>query len=471
MRTVLALVLLAFVTACYHPLEIVGQGNIVSSDGLHDCSVAEQPCNNLITGDYNVTYTAVPHAGWTFTGWEGCGAQYPDCTYILPAASVAQFAGQTTLPLRAVFEPNVVQPNILLILADDLSHDHYGFAGHLQLQTPSIDALAAQSVRFPATYVSSTCRPTFATLLTGLPEHSHGVTYISGPRLGNFPTVTDRLLNAGYSSYQAGKFWEGNPSLRGFTDFHSFDSIFGLGSVELGRTVPLQPIFDFMAETTSPWFIWFSPFMPHAPHDAPSEYRALYEGLGLNAATIEYFAMISWFDAVVGELLQGVDEDTVVIFMADNGYVQSAISEVPEPNSKISSYEHGIRTQLLIRHPSNAASQRMELANAVDVTTTILSIAGAYHDDFPGRALLGPPPSESSAYGSRSPLLFIEPSGTLLERWIRVGDWKLVDVEVGDDRLHNLVLDPDETINEVDTPEHSQLLLDLQNELESWWLE
>ena len=81
MRTVFALLLLALVTACYHPLEIVGQGNIVSSDGLHDCSVVEQPCDNLITGDYNVTCTAVPRAGWTFTGGEGCGAQNTDCTF------------------------------------------------------------------------------------------------------------------------------------------------------------------------------------------------------------------------------------------------------------------------------------------------------------------------------------------------------------------------------------------------------
>jgi len=366
------------------------------------------------------------------------------------------------------------KPNILLILADDLSHDQYGFAGHPTIQTPSIDAIAAQSVRFPATYVSSTCRPTLATLLTGLPPHRHGVTYQTGPLLGDISTVTDRLLSAGYSSYQAGKFWEGTPTLRGFTDFLPYDvagKYFNMGNLKIGRTTSLQPIYDFMAETTSPWFIWFSPYMPHIPHNAPAEYQALYEGLGLDTATIEYFAMISWFDAVVGELLQHVGEDTVVIYLADNGYVQSAVSEVPEPDSKGSSYEHGVRTQLLIRHPSSAAVERMDLVNGEDVVTTVLSIAGVYHDDLPGRALLGPPPSESSAHGSRSTQIFEEPSGTLLDRWIRVGDWKLVDVEDGQDRLHNLVLDPDETVNQIDTPENSLLQLDLQNALETWWLE
>jgi len=366
------------------------------------------------------------------------------------------------------------KPNILLIIADDLSYNLYGFAGHPTVQTPSIDFLAAQSVRFPTTYVPSVCRPSLATLLTGLPQHRHGVTYHVGGLLGDFPTVADRLLSAGYSSYQAGKFFEGPPTLRGFTDFLPYDlagAYYNMGNLSIGRT-SLQPIYDFVAETTSPWFVWFSPYMPHSPHDAPSEYRALYEGLGLDEATIEYYAMISWFDSVVGELLNEVGENTVVIYMADNGYIQSVVSQIPESYSKNSSYELGIRTQLLIRHPAYIPVERMELANAWDVTTTILSVAGVYHDDLPGRSLLGPPLPESYAYGSRSTLGgYEEPSGTLLERWIRTGDWKLVDVEVGDDRLYNLVLDPNETMNQIDAPENSQLLLDLRNDLETWWLE
>ena len=362
------------------------------------------------------------------------------------------------------------KPNILLIIADDLSYDHYGFAGHSTIQTPSIDALAAQSVRFPATYVSSFCRPSLATLLTGLPEHRHGVTYHVGETLGDFPTLADRLSSAGYSSYQAGKFFEGFPDSRGFTDFHPYGYIgrlFNIGNPYVGRTT-LQPIYDFMAETTSPWFVWFSPYMPHTPHNAPGEYREMYEGLGLDSATIEYFAMISWFDSVVGELLQEVSEDTVVIYLADNGFTQSAVSEEPEPYSKNSSYEYGIRTPMLMRDPSSAPAEHTELVNAWDVTTTILSIAGVYHDDLPGQALLSLPLSDLPAYGSRSSRVQ-EPSGNLLERWIRVGDWKLVDVEVGDDRLYNLVLDPTELVNQIDTPENAEQQLHLLNELGAVW--
>lgn len=359
------------------------------------------------------------------------------------------------------------QYNILLIVADDLAYDHYGFAGHPVLKTPSIDSLAAQSVRFPAAYVSSSCRPTYATLLTGLPEHLHEVTYIRGPALGEVPTVADRLLNAGYSTFQAGKFWEGSPAIRGFTDNVPFDGL--TGNLSIGRT-SINPIFDFMDQTSSPWFVWFSPAMPHSPHNAPDNFLAMYEGLGLDTATVEYFAMISWFDDVVGTLLQEVEDDTVVIFLADNGFVQSELPELFEPESKASSYEHGIRTQLLIRHPRHESIMRAELSSAVDVTATILSIAGADYSDLPGRDLMAPAPGDNPVFGSRSSRgLGTLPLGVLLERWTRVDEWKLVDLENGEDRLHNLALDPEEKVNRIDDAEYSSILANLQNVLENLW--
>lgn len=361
------------------------------------------------------------------------------------------------------------QYNILLIIADDLAYDHYGFAGHPVLKTPSIDSLSAQSVRFPTTYVSSSCRPTLATLLTGLPEHIHEVTYIEGPSLGDLPTIADYLVNVGYSTFQAGKFWEGRASVRGFTGNVPFDSLVGNGSI--GRT-SIDPIFDFMEETSSPWFVWFSPRMPHSPHNAPKNFIAMYEEMGLDTATVEYFAMISWFDTVVGTLLQEIDDNTVVIFLADNGYVQSEIPEIFAPKSKASLYEHGIRTQLLIRHPKHDAILRTELSSAVDVAATILSIAGADYSDLPGRDLLAPAPPDTPAFGSRSSLgIYSPPPGVLLERWTRVDEWKLVDVESGDDRLHNLTLDPEENVNLIDDAEYSTVRANLQNVLETLWSE
>ena len=354
-------------------------------------------------------------------------------------------------------EPDDTQYNIVLIVSDDQSYDHFGFAGHPIIETPSLDELAAESVRFPNTYVSSFCRPTLATLLTGLPPHVHGVTYTRGELLGDFVTLADRLADAGYETYQAGKFWEGLPSRRGFSDFTRFTSL--QGNLEIGRT-SIDPIFEFMDDADRPWFVWFSPLMPHVPHDALEEYRDIYEGRGLNAGTVGYYAMISWFDDVVGELLDGIDDDTVVIFMADNGY-----SPLNDPPAKSTSYERGIRTQLLIRHPNRTGEVRSLPIDAIDVPATILAIAGADHSDLPGQDLLDNP-RPRSLFGSNHPFLGPAPP---TERWVRSGNWKLVDYTDGEDALYHLESDPEEQNNLIDIPILNFFEFLLRSQLEHWW--
>src|SRR6185436_16462165 len=69
------------------------------------------------------------------------------------------------------------RPNIVLIIADDLGGDDYGFLGHPHLQTPHLDKLAARSLTFTRGYVpSSLCAPSLASIITGLYPHQHGVT-------------------------------------------------------------------------------------------------------------------------------------------------------------------------------------------------------------------------------------------------------------------------------------------------------
>ncbi|CAA0081914.1 3',5'-cyclic adenosine monophosphate phosphodiesterase CpdA [Halioglobus japonicus] len=106
LRLIQGVTLMSLLAACSHPLEIVGEGDIVSSDGLHDCSLAEQPCDNYVIDEYNVTYSAQPHAGSTFVRWDNCDSQYPDCAIHVPAATVYNYWGETAPPLRAIFTQN-----------------------------------------------------------------------------------------------------------------------------------------------------------------------------------------------------------------------------------------------------------------------------------------------------------------------------------------------------------------------------
>ncbi|MDG2048339.1 MAG: hypothetical protein P8J79_14105 [Halioglobus sp.] len=103
MKTLLALTLLICVTGCSHPLDVVGNGDIISSNGGHDCLLEDHPCANYVIGDYDVTYTAMPRAGWIFSKWQGCGKQFPDCVINLPGSTVELYWGETTPALTAVF--------------------------------------------------------------------------------------------------------------------------------------------------------------------------------------------------------------------------------------------------------------------------------------------------------------------------------------------------------------------------------
>jgi arylsulfatase A-like enzyme len=274
-----------------------------------------------------------------------------------------------------------VQPNILLIVADDLSFDRYGYAGHPTIQTPNIDQLASQSIHFDSGYVPSSCRPTLATLLTGLPQRTHLQTFAKSHDLEEVTTIADRLRAAGYVTYQAGKFWDGHPKIRGFDDWSAFTALHG--DLDIGRT-GIDPILDFIAGVEQPWFVWFTPLMPHSPHDPPASFKELYADQGLDRAVLNYWAMISWFDDVVGDLLSSIPPDTVVIYLSDNGFVQSEQAWVFAERSKTSAYEHGVRTPVMFRHPVWEPERREEPIHAVDVVATLAAIAGADRSGLPG---------------------------------------------------------------------------------------
>lgn len=103
MKKLFIIFFLALIVGCSHPLEVSGQGDIVSQSGGRDCALEEQPCKNFIAGDYIELYTAVPRAGWQFKEWVGCGSENNQCAFTLGAAVVNQYWFQTMPPLRAVF--------------------------------------------------------------------------------------------------------------------------------------------------------------------------------------------------------------------------------------------------------------------------------------------------------------------------------------------------------------------------------
>ncbi|GAF93218.1 unnamed protein product, partial [marine sediment metagenome] len=120
------------------------------------------------------------------------------------------------------------RPNVVMIVSDDQGWRDFGFMGHGVVRTPHLDRLAQTSAVFPNGYVpTALCRPSLATLLTGLYGHQHKITGNDPPDgvdrdamlgfLRQSPAVPRLLAQAGYLSLQTGKFWEGHYSNAGFT--------------------------------------------------------------------------------------------------------------------------------------------------------------------------------------------------------------------------------------------------------------
>jgi sugar lactone lactonase YvrE len=95
---------------CSHPLEVSGQGDILSITGARDCTLEQSQCSNIVVGQYKETYSAVPREGYRFVEWQGCGEQFPECSFNIPASVVRKNYFKSMPPLIAVFEVIPNQP-------------------------------------------------------------------------------------------------------------------------------------------------------------------------------------------------------------------------------------------------------------------------------------------------------------------------------------------------------------------------
>lgn len=412
------------------------------------------------------------------------------------------------------------QPNVVLILADDQGWADYGFMGHPVIETPRLDRLASQSMTFTRGYVpDSLCRPSLATIATGLYPHQHGITgndpALPDPnvnpmrgradpkyrgyyetlmrRIETHPTLPRILGEAGYVSYQCGKWWEGNPRRGGFTEGLTHGDPtrggrHGDAGLKIGRE-GMEPLFDFMDGALAdekPFFVWYAPFMPHAPHTPPEDILAKYEDKTPSPAVARYWAMCEWFDQTCGELLDYLDrheiaEDTLVIYVCDNGWIQAP--DRPNrfaPRSKRTPYEGGIRTPIMVHWPGQVEPQmdRETPVSSVDIAPTVLAACGLeVPANLPGINLL-----DRAALAEREAVFgdvythdvadVDNPTRSLTHRWVIEGWWKLIvpnPAVVPDDQieLYHLGDDPNETRNLA--AENAELVQRLKAKLDAWW--
>lgn len=362
------------------------------------------------------------------------------------------------LVLCGMVQAEVAQPpNVVLIISDDQAWTDYGFMGHEAIRTPHLDQLAAGGTVFTRGYVpGSLCRCSLATLVTGLYPHQHAITSNDPPKgvdrhlmlrhIEAAKTLPALLATRGYVSMQAGKWWEGNYRLGGFTHGMTHGDPtrggrHGDEGLKIGRA-GMEPVLQFIDEAgEKPFFLWYAPLLPHEPHDPPEEILARYRAPGRSEHVARYWAMCEWFDTTIGALVahieaRGLRENTLILYVADNGWIQQQDGKGYAPRSKRSPYDGGLRTPILLNWPGKIPARRDEQTPvlSLDLVPTVLGACGVpVPAAMPGIDLrplcAGAPSPRALIFGevfTHTAVDITKPERNLLYRWSLEGDWKLI---------------------------------------------
>jgi len=404
------------------------------------------------------------------------------------------------------------RPNIVLIISDDHHWGDYSFMGHPHIRTPNLDRLAGESLTFTRGYVpSSLCCPSLASIITGLYPHQHKITSNDPPmppgmvgrgfydtpeyrdgrevmnrHLESVPTLPRVLASANYLSLQTGKWWQGSHRRGGFTHGMTRGERHGDAGINIGRKT-MQPIYDFIAHARRddrPFFVWYAPMMPHQAHNPPQRLLNKYEPLAPTLPVARYWGMVEWFDETVGGLLkylddQGLAENTILAYVADNGWITDPQSGQYAPKSKQSQYDGGLRTPIMIRWPGQVKPKRSDaLALSIDLAPTLLAAAGLE----PTPQMQGINLLDDAAVAGRSAIFgecftheskdLNDPAASLRWRWMVEGDWKLIlpDPQNEPDspvELYNLNEDPYEECNLAGS--QSARAEAMRAKIDAWW--
>ncbi len=330
--------------------------------------------------------------------------------------------------------------NVVFILADDLGWSDLGCYGNRFHETPHLDCLAAQGVRFTDAYAACpVCSPTRASVLTGkypatlnltdfIPGHLRPWARLVPPRFHQqLPlaeqTIAEVLKPRGYVSGAFGKWHLGGRDY--FPDRQGFDSFVvtsGRHFAPRFRTLPPRgvdpgtPRADFLTNQAiafvrrnrnRPFFLYLSYHLVHIPLEGKKERIGYYEkkekpGPGIHNPI--YAAMVESLDQNVGRLLAELDrlglaQRTVVIFTSDNGGLRQRFdgqgplvtSNAPLRDEKGSLYEGGIRVPAIVRWPGvtqPGRTCRVPICT-IDWLPTVAQVAGAKTPPVDGVSLVG----------------------------------------------------------------------------------
>ncbi|MCH2603260.1 MAG: sulfatase, partial [Pedosphaera sp.] len=273
------------------------------------------------------------------------------------------------------------QPNFILFITDDISWDDLGCYGSKVAKTPHLDQMANEGMLFHGAYLSiSSCSPSRCSIISGRYPHNTGAAELHTELPADQPVFPEALQVAGYYTAISGKHHMGKAVNRGFDKVSG-----GKGPSKSADWVPMLQ----ERPKDKPFFFWFASSDAHrgwalngkAPLYKPEDIEVppyLYDGPVTRKDLAEYMHEVSRTDYYMGQLRaelkrQGIEKDTYIIYMTDNGR--------PFPRCKTRLYDSGIRTPFLIARPGTIApSETHSLISSIDISATILELAGAKKD-------------------------------------------------------------------------------------------
>jgi arylsulfatase len=428
--------------------------------------------------------------------------------WIVALAVVALLAAGA-LPGPALAADAVKKPNVLIVMTDDQGLGDFSFTGNPVLKTPNLDAFAKQAVRLTDFHVAPMCSPTRGQLMTGLAALRNGATSVTAGRTflrPGLPTMPGWFARAGYRAGIFGKWHLGDsyphrPIDRGFQE-----SVYHLGWGQLMSTPEFDmPLIDgryfhngapkrYKGQCTDFWFdqamAWMKechtkgePFFcylptnaPHAPYIDLEEYIKPYRKRGLPAG---FFGMIAHVDKRFGDLEtflaeQKLKDDTIVVFMTDNGGTAGVNTfNAGLRGRKTTYYEGGHRVPCWVRWPGGKLGAARDLGVPVqntDLFPTLCELCGitAPKRDradamFQGVSLAGLLRGTQKELPDRK---FVVQYGQIIKKFdscIIWGKWRLVQGS----ELYDVEADRAQANNVADR--HPAVVKAMRGHYEAWW--
>lgn len=309
----------------------------------------------------------------------------------------------------------VAKPNVVFILTDDQGYGDLSAHGHPLLKTPNFDRLHDESVRFDNFYVSPSCSPTRAALMTGMHEFRNGVTHTRNPRQQLWKeavTLPQLLKKSGYRTALIGKWHLGGggyqPKDCGFDLYvrRQGDLFSGVVLRNLQKTSETPGKFredcyfdeamEFIKDCgDQPFFCEIATVSPHAPCIAPEEDIAPFRGK-VSEVEAAYLGMVKNLDRNIGRLLDFLDEkkladNTIVVLMNDNGATHGLdIYNAGMRGCKTTPWQGGSRAFSFWRWPGHWTPHTVDNLTAhLDFLPTICQLTGTPVPDETAKQLEG----------------------------------------------------------------------------------